>query len=154
MFVFVKGNVSQVLDESGIDDAEINYELLACPEDFVDFFLALLKNSMLSVPRQQSNNEDRANAEMTQNVQLGNLTLVDKKRIRSSSVVGVESRCTKKQPANTSPYEILRILSTNSNWLNHRMDMNGQRRLKSKTLELKAEYTRQEQAFQLQRLEL
>ena len=49
---------------------------------------------------------------------------------------------------------MVRILGANSNWLNHRMDMNGQRRLKRKTLELKAEHTRQEKAFQLQKLEL
>jgi hypothetical protein len=66
----------------------------------------------------------------------------------------VESSYAKKQLANTSTYEIVGILSVNSNWFNHRMPMNGQRRLKSKTLELKAEHTKQEKAFQLQKLVL
>ena len=104
-------------------------------------------------------NEDRARAEAFRNVSLENVTPTNKKLIKSHKVVELESNSNKKRLANNSPAEMCRILGSSAERLQQRMDVKAQRELhkenrKNRRLELKTDHARQQQAFELQKLEL
>ena len=142
------------------NDADKGTELVPGLEDLLDIVSGLENEKSVTTSQTAARKcEDRARAEALRNDSLGNLTAADKELIKTYKVVELESSSAKKQPTNNSPAEVYRILGSSAERLQQRMKMKAQRELhkenrKNRRLELKAENAKQQQAIELQKIEL
>ena len=160
LMAYMKGFIGHIPFESQTEYAEGCTELVAGLEDLFEIVSGLENEKCVTSSQTAARkNEDRAKAEALRNASLGKLTTADKELIKSYKVVELESSSAKKRPPNNSPAEMYRILGSSAERLKQRMDMKAQREFhkenrKNRRLELKAEHAKQQQAIELQKLEL